>query len=163
MVPWWVGIFALEVPNISKPKVWLDDFSRLLVRVYPSSMLSPEPTLRSLWRSTSGTSRSYHLSRRTQCWPHSLRLEVSGFFPLCPFKPGRKTNKGVREQWSKFWLFAVYRGLYYPCYIGIIISQCKDHYWPTRISWNVSGGFWSLLSLSDALMRKSWMIHVFVG
>ena len=161
MVPWWGGVFALEVPNISKPKVWLDDFSRL--GVYPSSM-------QTTWTHPAQPLKKYEWNKpiissfqKNSMLTTLLALGGVRFFPLCPFKPGRKTNKGVREQWSKFWLFAVYRGLYYPCYIGIIISQCKDHYWPTRISWNVTGGFWSLLSLSDALMWKNWMIHAFFG
>ena len=33
------------------------------------------------------------------------------------------------------WLFGLYRGLLLPNYMGILISQYKDPYKPTRIQW----------------------------
>ena len=38
---------------------------------------------------------------------------------------------------KKSWLFAVYRGLYLPSYVGIIVNHYKDPYQTTRISWKL--------------------------
>ena len=61
------------------------------------------------------------------------------------------------EQWKKGpWLFRLYRGLLLPNYMGILISQYKDPYKPTRIQWKV-GGFFCVAHLLKFTIRINQM------